>query len=115
MIGVPAFPVGKYDYARPLLADDSRHLQPALPGVLHSTIRNIERLPPGKVQDAGRLGSFSGALRSRTARAHFPLGQIENADVMSKLCHFEQGAAAGLLDVVPVRSYGEYVERGRSH
>jgi hypothetical protein len=45
-----------------------------------------------------------------TARAHFPLREIEDAGPLPALRHLQEGTAASLLDVVSVRGYGKNFE-----
>src|SRR5947209_4436695 len=109
-----SFPVGKDHYARPLLADDTRDLEPVLPRVLNATVGNIERLPPADFQDLCRGFGFASAVLSAPSRAELALGEIEDPGRVTQARHFEQGAAAGLLHVVAVRGNGKNVYAHRS-
>ena len=87
MIGMAALPKGKDHHSRSLLADDPRDLQPVLPGVLHASVGDIERVAPGDLQNLGRSLGFGGSLLGSAAGAHFPLGQVEDAGTVPGLRH----------------------------
>src|SRR5437764_7792212 len=105
-----ALPIGKDHDSWPLLAYDSRDLQPVLPGVFHAAIRNIERLPKADLQDLGGFGGFAGPVFGGAAGAHLSLGEVEDSGAVPLLRHLEQGAAAGLLYVITMRGNRQNVQ-----
>ena len=58
-------------------------------------------------EDAGRIGSFGGALFRGTARSCFPAGEVENGGADAAGPHAQQRAAAGLFHIVTMRGYGQ--------
>jgi hypothetical protein len=60
-------------------------------------------------QDAGGFFGFAGALIRSAACAGFAPGQIENRRAQAARSHAEQGASAGLFDVVAMSGDGENV------
>src|SRR5271168_4403832 len=110
-----ALPVGQNDDARAGLANYGCDLQPVLPRVFDSPIRDVEGVTPGRAENFRGVGGFTGAIVGGAARTHLALGQVEDAGALSVLRSFQQRAAAGLLDVVAVRGYGENVEGRRRH
>jgi hypothetical protein len=111
VIRMAAFPVGKNQHARTLLAEDADDLQPVLPGVFDAAVRYVECLPPCDFQNSRRLGRLARAIFGRAAGAHFALREVENAGAVAALGHLEQRAAAGLLYIIAMRGEGENVER----
>ena len=115
MIRMASLPVRQNYYARPSLADDARHLEAIVPGIFHAAIGNIESSAPADTENPCRVGSLSGAIFGGTARAHFPLRQIEDAGPLPALRHLQERTAASLLDVVSVRGYGKNFEGSCRH
>src|SRR4051794_9314412 len=95
-----SFPIGKDDDTRPLLADDTRDLQPVLPGVLDASVWNVERLPPAHFQNLCRSFGFARAVLRRAARPQLALSQVEDAGRVAQARHLQESAATGLLHVV---------------
>ena len=110
MIGMPPLPVRQDKNFRPLLANHARHLQAIFPGILHPSIRDIERSTPRDFQDPRRFFRFASPIFGRASRAHFPLCQIEDAGAISAVGHFEEGAAAGLFHIIAVRGESKNIE-----
>src|SRR5580704_18414336 len=113
MIRVASLPVRKDHHARALLPDNLRNFQPVLKSVLNPPIRNVEGLTPGDAQYLRGILRFPCALLRRASRSHLSLSKIENSGTPSALRHFQQRAAAGLFDVVAVRSDRQNI-KGRS-
>src|SRR5215469_8182441 len=69
VIGMAALPVGKNHHPRLLLANDARDLNSVGVGIFHSTVGNIERLPPCDLENACGVGGFASATFRRAACA----------------------------------------------
>jgi hypothetical protein len=67
------------------------------------------------LQDFSRVIGFAGAVRSRSACAHFALSQIEDAGAMPLLGGFEQSAATGLFHIITMGGNSQDVERFCTH
>src|ERR1019366_1266122 len=102
-------PIGKNKHARAQLTNDTRDLDPVAKGVLDAAVRNIERSPPTDFQDARRLVGLTRPVFNAAAGAHLALREVEDGSAVSALCHLEQRAAAGLLDVVAMGGDGQDV------
>ena len=111
MVGVAALPVGKDDDAGTQAAQDGGDLEAVFVGVLDVAVGEIERFAVGDVEDAGCGFGFGGALGGGAAGAGFALGEVEDAGAPAAGVHDEEGAAAGLFDVVAVGGDGEDIER----
>ena len=89
MVRVAAFPVGKNYHTRSLLANNARDLDAISVGVFDAPIGNVERFAPGNLQNAGRVGGFSGAAFGRSARAQFTLREVEDAGARTLERHLQ--------------------------
>ena len=64
------------------------------------------------VEDARGFKRLGFALGGRAAGAAFAAGEVEDAGGPAEYMLDEEGASAGLLDVVPVRGDGKDVDGG---
>src|SRR5436305_7600910 len=107
MIGMAAFPVGKNHDARSSLANHARNFQTIVPGVLDSSVGDVERLPPSDAQNFCGLICLARAVVRGAPSTHLAAGEIENAGTMAALRHLKQSSAAGLLYVVAMCGYSQ--------
>src|SRR5882672_6087148 len=110
-----ALPVGKNDHTRPLFADNAGDFELVFPGVFHAPIGNVQGVAIACSQNSGRVISFASAIIGGSARPHLSLCQVENSGAVAALGHFEQGPAAGLLNVISMRGNGQNIECGFAH
>src|SRR6266849_3332436 len=104
-------PIGKDQNSGTLLANHACDLQPVFPGVLHASVRNIQRIAEACLQDTGSIRSFASAIVRAASGAHFAVGKIKDSGEKTALSHFEQRAAAGLLHVITMSGQSEDVQR----
>src|SRR3954471_19629941 len=104
-----SLPVGKNNDARPRPADHARDFKTIFVGVLYPAVRDVERIAPGSLQDARCFLGFAPAVVGRSTRAHLAARKIKDGGAMPAFSHFEQRAAASLLDVVAVGGDSENV------
>src|ERR1700751_2158602 len=110
MIWMPALPVRKNYNPGPRLANDGCNLETILPRVLNASVGNVEGAAPDYAENLRSIIRLALPVFGRAARSHLAARQIENSRPLPLFRSFEQGAAARLLHVVPVRSDGQNVE-----
>jgi len=113
VVGVATLPVGEDDDAGAKAAEDGGDLEAVLEGVLDVAVGEVEGFAVCDVEDAGGGVGFGLALGCGAPGAGLALGEVEDAGAPASGVHREEGASAGLLDIVTVGSYGENVEHRR--
>ena len=111
VVGVAALPVGKDDYAGTEAAQDGGDLEAVFLVVLDVAVGEIESLAMGDAEDGGGGLGFGGSLGSGATGAGFSSGEIEDAGAPAEGLLDEEGAAAGLLDVIAMSCDGKDIER----
>ena len=110
VVGVASLPVGEDDDSGAEAAEDGGDLEAVFEGVLDVAVGEVEGFAMGDVEDAGGGFGFGLALGGGATGAGLALGEVEDAGAPAFGVHGEEGASAGLLDVVTVRGYGEDVQ-----
>jgi hypothetical protein len=83
-------------------------------GMLFSRrVGHLEVLAEAEAQDGGGFTGLFHTEFGRAAGAHVAGGEVESSSDIAHFRHFQQGAAAGLFDVVRVGGEGQHIERGR--
>jgi hypothetical protein len=100
-------PVGKNDHAWTKAAEDCGDFEAVGQGIFDVAVEKIEGLAVGDVEDAGGFGGFGCAVGRCASGAGFSLGEIEDGGGVAAGLHGQEGAAAGLFDVVAVGGDGE--------
>src|ERR1700733_16197000 len=108
---MPPLPVRQNHNARPRLPNPAGDLKALFPRVLDAPAGNVEGPAPAHAENPGSVVSLARSVFGRSARAHFALGQIEDARALSALRRFQQSAAAGLFRVIAGGSDRQNVER----
>lgn len=112
MVRVTTLPVGKDDDAGAQAAEHGGDLEAILEGVLDVAVGQIERFAVGDAEDAGSLVGLGFALGRRAAGAALAAGEVKDAGAGAESLLDEQGATAGLLNVVTVGCDSEDVDDG---
>ena len=115
VIGVPAL-TGRRDHYRRTKAAKRADEQLARRRVVHDRrVGQIEVLARGQTHDLCRAARLGGPHLRSTARSFLTLRQIENGGSISAPRLLDQRAAAGQLDIVPMRRHGQYIDRRGDH
>src|SRR5579864_840872 len=110
MIGVTAFPVGQDDGVRLEFADRFGECDFKFVGERESGVGKAEITAYFHAENFPGVGGLFQARFRSSARAGFTAREIEDASAIACLRHFENGAAAGELDVIGMSGDGEQVE-----
>ena len=110
VIGVTALPIGEDDDARAEASEDGGDLEAVALGVFDVAVGEVEGFAMADVEDAGGVVRFPFALVGGAAGAGLAAGEVEDAGGPAEVVHGEEGAAAGLFDVVTVRGDGKEVD-----
>jgi hypothetical protein len=111
VVGVATLPVGEDHDARAEAAQDGGDLEAIFQGVLNVAVGEIEGLAMGDSEDCGRRVGFGSSLGCGAPCAGFSAGEIEDAGAPAEGLLDEEGAAAGLLDVIAMGGDGQDIER----
>ncbi len=110
VIGVAAFPVGQDDRVGLEFADRFGEGDFKFVGEREASVGKAEIAAHFHAENfSGVRGFFEARFRS-AARAGLTPREIEDAGAIAGLRHFENGAAAGELDVIGMSGDGEQVE-----
>ena len=112
VIGVAAFPVRQDDRVRLEFAKHFRDGDFEVVSEGEARIGKAEIAAHFHTENfSGVFGFFQARFRS-AARTGFTAREVEDSGAVAGLRHFEDGAAAGELDVIGMSGDGEQVERG---
>ena len=111
VIRVATLPVRQDDDPRTQPAQYGGQLEAVFVGVLHVSVGQVECLAVSDVEDARGCVSLGLALVGRAAGATLAAREIEDGGLHAERVLDQEGAAAGLLDIVTVGGDSEYVDR----
>jgi phosphoribosylformylglycinamidine (FGAM) synthase-like amidotransferase family enzyme len=111
VVGVASLPVGEDHDARTQASQYGGDLEAIFLSILHVAVRKVEGFAVAYAEDFCGGFCLGSSLGSGAASARFAAREIEDAGAPAEGLLDQEGTAAGLLDVIAMRSDGKDVER----